>query len=84
MQDSTKINQEDKKDLCKVILNNGSTTVVQTKESETIQQLVNRVLNKRGITYGLYEVYVGTNRKVKIREYTGIVLIILIAYFSWT
>lgn len=73
MQDSGKINQEDfpdKKDLCKVILNNGSTTVVQTKETETIQQLVNRVLNKRGIAYGLYEVYVGTNRKVNICGYT--------------
>lgn len=44
--------------LCRVTLSNGSTTVVQIKESETIQQLVNRVLEKRGLVYACYEVSV--------------------------
>ncbi|XP_018575675.1 regulator of G-protein signaling loco isoform X4 [Anoplophora glabripennis] len=49
--------------LCKVLLSNGSTTVVQIKESETIQQLVTRVLDKRGIAYSSFEVF--TNKQPK-------------------
>lgn len=50
--------------LCRVLLSNGSTTVVQIKESETIQQLVTRLLDKRGITYSSFEVF--TNKQPKV------------------
>ncbi|KAJ8924390.1 hypothetical protein NQ315_007186 [Exocentrus adspersus] len=49
--------------LCRVVLSNGSTTVVQIKESETIQQLVTRLLDKRGIAYSSFEVF--TNKHPK-------------------
>ncbi|KAJ8930531.1 hypothetical protein NQ314_016644 [Rhamnusium bicolor] len=49
--------------LCRVLLSNGSTTVVQIKESESIQQLVTRLLDKRGITYSSFEVF--TNKHPK-------------------
>ncbi|KAF5290605.1 hypothetical protein FQA39_LY14671 [Lamprigera yunnana] len=43
--------------LCRVILNNGSTTVVKIKDNETIEQMVNHVLEKRGISYTSFEVF---------------------------
>nr|CAI5854878.1 unnamed protein product [Callosobruchus analis] len=49
--------------LCKVNLSNGSTTVVQIRESETIQELVNRLLEKRGLNYSSYEVYTDKHGK---------------------
>lgn len=55
--------------LCKVLLSNQSTTVVQIKESETIQDLVSRVLEKRGITYNCFEVYTDKHPKVTGRAY---------------
>lgn len=59
--------------LCKVLLNNGSTTVVQIKESETIQQLVTRLLDKRGITYSSFEVFTNKQPKVNIITYRFII-----------
>lgn len=38
-------------------MNMESTSVVQIREEETIQQLVNRVLEKRGIIFSAYEVF---------------------------
>ncbi|XP_056640653.1 regulator of G-protein signaling loco [Diorhabda sublineata] len=44
--------------LCRVVLLSiGSTTVVQIKQSETIQELVKRLLEKRGLQYSSFEVY---------------------------
>ena len=49
--------------LCRVILSNGATTIVQTKCNETIRELVERLLDKRGITYQAYEAFLsGTNK----------------------
>lgn len=50
--------------LCRVLLNNGSTTVVQINPSETIQQLVTRLLEKRGLIYSTFEVYTDKHSKV--------------------
>ncbi|CAH0552044.1 unnamed protein product [Brassicogethes aeneus] len=52
----SKLAQEDRPALCRVKLSNGYTTVVQIKESEPIDQLVSRLLEKRGINYSSYEV----------------------------
>ncbi|KAJ8978977.1 hypothetical protein NQ317_001450 [Molorchus minor] len=49
--------------LCRVFLSNGSTSVVQINESETIQQLVNRLLAKRGLRYSSFEVFIGKHPK---------------------
>lgn len=49
--------------LCRVLLSNGSTTVVQIKENETISQLVSRLLEKRGLSYSSFEVL--TNKHPK-------------------
>ncbi|CAH2005875.1 unnamed protein product [Acanthoscelides obtectus] len=70
-QDTSKTGQNNREDssgngrsaLCKVNLSNGSTTVVQIRESETIQELVNRLLEKRGLNYSSYEVYTDKHGK---------------------
>ncbi|XP_060536156.1 regulator of G-protein signaling loco [Cylas formicarius] len=49
--------------LCRVRLSSGSTTVVQIKEDETVQQLVQRLLDKRGLVYSSFEVF--TNKHPK-------------------
>lgn len=55
--------------LCRVILNNGSTTVVKIKENETVEQLVLHVLEKRGISYSSFEVFTDKHHKsVNISE----------------
>lgn len=46
---------ESKISLCRVILTDGATTIVQTRTDETIRDLVERLLEKRGITYHAYE-----------------------------
>lgn len=51
--------------LCRVILNNSSsTTVVQIRPTETVRQLANRLLDKRGLNYSAYEVHLTTHPKV--------------------
>ncbi|KAJ3649356.1 hypothetical protein Zmor_021120 [Zophobas morio] len=69
-QDSVKGNQDEmtvstvaRGPLCRVLLSNGSTTVVQIKASETIQQLVTRLLDKRGLAYSAFEVYTDKHSK---------------------
>lgn len=57
---------EERPALCKVLLSNQSTTVVQIKETETIQALVNRVLEKRGLVYKCFEVFTDKHTKVKL------------------
>ncbi|XP_034233546.1 regulator of G-protein signaling loco-like isoform X3 [Thrips palmi] len=49
--------------LCRVILPDGATTVVQTKYNETVSDLVQRLLEKRGLNYQHFQVFVGSNPK---------------------
>lgn len=55
---------ETRNSLCRVILKeNGATTIVQIKHDETVRELVERVLDKRGFSYQAYEVFLsGTNK----------------------
>lgn len=56
--------------LCRVILSNGATTIVQTKVNETIRELVERLLDKRGICYQAYEAFLSGTNKVRIEVVT--------------
>ena len=52
--------------LCRVILSNapcGLSTVAQTRSNETIQELVERLLEKRGIVYNAYEAFLNGSTK---------------------
>ena len=49
--------------LCRVILPNGATTIVQTKATESIRELVLRLLDKRGLSYTCFDVFVGDSNK---------------------
>lgn len=56
-----------KSSLCRVILSDGATTIVQTKTSETAHDLFNRLLEKRGICYHAYEGFVvGTSKPIDL------------------
>ncbi|KAG5680659.1 hypothetical protein PVAND_010153 [Polypedilum vanderplanki] len=59
---------ETRNSLCRVILReNGATTIVQIKHDETIRELVERVLDKRGFSYQAYEVFLsGTNKPLDL------------------
>lgn len=53
--------------LCRVILSDGATTIVQTRHHESIRNLIDRLLEKRGIFYGAYEGFVaGTNKPIDL------------------
>lgn len=53
--------------LCRVILTDGATTIVQTRHHESIKDLVDRLLEKRGIFYHAYEGFVaGTNKPIDL------------------
>lgn len=59
--------------LCKVILSDGATTVVQTNATETVRELVERLLEKRGLNYSFYDVYMrDTNQLVNLQESSAI------------
>jgi regulator of G-protein signaling len=58
--------------LCRVILPDGATTVVQTRSSETVRDLVLRLLDKRGLRYSAFEVFYGSNIKVIAGSISGI------------
>ncbi|XP_021917974.1 regulator of G-protein signaling loco isoform X3 [Zootermopsis nevadensis] len=49
--------------LCRVILPDGATTVVQTRSSESIRDLILRLLDKRGLHYSAFEVFDGNSVK---------------------
>ncbi|XP_049804565.1 regulator of G-protein signaling loco isoform X2 [Schistocerca nitens] len=49
--------------LCRVILADGATTVVQTRKHENVKDMVKRLLDKRGLHYSSFEVYVGNSTK---------------------
>lgn len=53
--------------LCRIILSDGATTIVQTRYHESIRSLVDRLLEKRGIFYEAYEGFVaGTNKPIDL------------------
>lgn len=55
---------ENKSNLCRVILNDGATTIVQTRVNESVRELVERLLEKRGLCYQAYESFLaGENNK---------------------
>lgn len=58
--------------LCRVILPDGATTVVQTRSSESVRDLVLRLLDKRGLRYSAFEVFFGANVKVNASSISGI------------
>lgn len=57
--------EDTRSSLCRVILSNGATTIVQTKVNETIRELVERLLDKRGIVYHAYEAFLSGTAKVR-------------------
>lgn len=62
------IDSDMRNSLCRVILReNGATTIVQIKASETIRELVERVLEKRGFSYQAYEVFLSGTNKVRLK-----------------
>lgn len=53
--------------LCRVILTDGATTIAQTRHHENIRDLVDRLLEKRGIFYNAYDGFVsGTNKAIDL------------------
>lgn len=53
--------------LCRLILSNGVTTIVQVKPNETIRILVDRLLEKRGMKYNAYDVMLhGTTKTLDV------------------
>lgn len=54
--------------LCRLILSNGVTTIVQVKPNETIRTLVDRLLDKRGMKYNAYDVMFQGTTKVSFDE----------------
>lgn len=52
-----------------MILSDGATTVVQTNATETVRELVERLLEKRGLNYSFYDVYMrDSNQLVNLQE----------------
>lgn len=53
--------------LTRIILSDGATTIAQTRFNECVRDLVDRLLEKRGIFYQSYDAYVfGTNKPIDI------------------
>lgn len=53
--------------LCRVQFVDGATTMLQTKASETVGKLIERSLEKRGLHYNTFEVFIkGTRRSVDL------------------
>lgn len=51
--------------LCRVILTDGATTIVQIRPGETVGQLVERLLEKRNLVYPYYDVvFQGCNKSI--------------------
>jgi regulator of G-protein signaling len=66
------VDSEMRNSLCRVMLReNGASTIVQIKASETIRELVERVLEKRGFSYQAYEVFLSGTNKVRLTEMRG-------------
>ncbi|KPU80688.1 uncharacterized protein Dana_GF16141, isoform D [Drosophila ananassae] len=55
--------------LCRVILTDGATTIVQTRSGETVGQLVERLLEKRNLVYPYYDiVFQGTTKSIDLQQ----------------
>ncbi|XP_028897367.2 regulator of G-protein signaling loco isoform X2 [Zeugodacus cucurbitae] len=53
---------------CRVILSDASTTMVQARANETVGQLVERLLEKRGLSYQYYDVVAkGTTKSIDLQ-----------------
>lgn len=56
-----------KRSLCRVLLADGATTIVQTRSDESIRDMIERLLEKRGIVYRAFEAFLltanGTSNK---------------------
>lgn len=58
-----------KSSLCRCILADGATTIVQTKPTESVHDLIDRLLEKRGISYQAYEGFIaGTNKPIDLDQ----------------
>ncbi|XP_008554044.1 regulator of G-protein signaling loco isoform X1 [Microplitis demolitor] len=73
--------QNDKKDvhskctgLCRVILPDGSTTVVPTSQTETIKDVITRLLDKRALKYLNYDVLILATDELMNLKYSSSVL----------
>lgn len=55
--------EDSRSSLCRFLLSDGATTIVETRNSETIRDLVERLLEKRGICYQAYEAFLTGNNK---------------------
>lgn len=55
--------------LCRVILSDGSTTVVPTSQTESIKDVVTRLLDKRGLRYTSYDVLILATDEVCVSFY---------------
>lgn len=65
--DSADDSPPSKSSLCRVILSDGATTIVQTRNNENIRDLVDRLLEKRGIIYQAYEGFIaGTSKPIDL------------------
>ncbi|KAH8381578.1 hypothetical protein KR093_008672 [Drosophila rubida] len=55
--------------LCRVILTDGATTIVQTRPGETVGQLVERLLEKRNLVYPFYDVvFQGSTKSIDTQQ----------------
>ncbi|XP_020814108.1 regulator of G-protein signaling loco isoform X2 [Drosophila serrata] len=55
--------------LCRVILTDGATTIVQTRAGETVGQLVERLLEKRNLVYPYYDiVFQGSTKSIDVQQ----------------
>ncbi|XP_026461742.1 regulator of G-protein signaling loco-like [Ctenocephalides felis] len=53
--------------LCRVVLSDESTALLQTQPNDSVRQLIDRLLEKRGIRYRAYEVHIsGTNKPINV------------------
>lgn len=57
--------------LCRVILPDGSTTVVPTCQTETIKEVVTRLLDKRALRFSNYDVLVLATDEVSVTFFTS-------------
>ncbi|KAI4498923.1 hypothetical protein M0802_006098 [Mischocyttarus mexicanus] len=60
--------------LCRVILSDGSTTVVQTSQTESIKDVVTRLLDKRALRYTNYDVVMIASQEPMDIKYSSSVL----------
>ncbi|XP_075222351.1 regulator of G protein signaling family member locomotion defects isoform X2 [Lycorma delicatula] len=60
--------------LCRVVLPDGATAVVQIRPPQTIRQLVQRLLEKRALRYSHFQVFMGHSNKALALDEDAIVL----------